>query len=452
MKRHKFILYLTFTIILSGCGSSKQGDQSESQIAQDLEESLFTHIVDAWYPRCLDSLYGGYLPDFEYDWTLSDGLQEKSLVQQSRHLWALSYLYQQYPANSKFLEYAKWGYDFMKENFPDDHYGGLYNSCERSGDPALNSLFFKRSYAQAFAIHGLAKYFEVSGDSTALAMAINTFLWLDEKARDPVHGGYFESLDRDGRPQEAGPDAASKPGYLPHTGLKEFNSSIHILEALTELYRVWPDSLAEIRLEEMYTLFKEKLIHPDGYLVLYFNPDWTSVPKSTMDSLSQGNSWYTQHISFGHDVETAYLLLEAAQALGKGEDEQAYKLAKKLVDHSLDHGWDDEKGGFYYIGYKQEDYVLIHDPHKAWWTQAEGLNALHLMHSLNPNDKRDYYGKFLQLWKYIDTYLIDKENGGWYNYGLDNYPENKTLKKSHNWKASYHNVRGVGEVVQRNRE
>lgn len=452
MKRHKFILYLTFTIILSGCGSSKQGDQSESQIAQDLKESLFTHIVDAWYPRSLDSLYGGYLPDFEYDWMLSEGLQEKSLVQQSRHLWALSYLYQHYPENSEFLDYAKWGYDFMKENFPDHHYGGLYNSCERSGDPALNSLFFKRSYAQAFAIHGLAKYFEVSGDSSALELAVNTFLWLDRKARDPVHGGYFESLNRDGQPQEAGPDAVNNPGYLPHTGLKEFNSSIHILEALTELYKVWPDSLARLRLEEMYDLFIDKLIHPDGYLLLYFYPDWTPVPESVMDSLSQGNSWYTQHITFGHDVETAYLLLEAAKILGKEDDEEAYKLAKNLVDHSLEHGWDDEKGGFFYIGYKQKDYVLIHDPHKAWWTQAEGLNALHLMHNLHPNDSRDYYGKFLQLWEYIDTYLIDKEYGGWYNYGLDNYPENKTRKKSHNWKASYHNVRAMGEVVRRNGE
>lgn len=418
-------------------------------MSETLEKSLFTYIVDAWYPRCLDTIYGGYLPNFEYNWSLSQGSQDKALVQQSRHLWALSCLYQHYPQKDEFLDYARSGYEFIRDHYRDEKYGGLFNSCTIEGMPDKGSLFFKRSYAQAFAIHGLTKYFEVSGDSSALELATITFAWLDNNARDDIHGGYFEQLYREGTPQEAGPEASSRPGYLPFTGLKEFNSSIHLLEALTGLYRVWPDSRVKGRLEEMYTLFKEKLIHPDGYLLLYFYPDWTPVPASVMDSISEGNAWYTQHATFGHDVEIAYLLLEAAKALGKENDSVAHKLAKKLVNHSMEYGWDYEKGGFYYMGYKNEDGMDIYDPHKAWWTEAEGLNALLLMHSLYPEDDKDYYGLFLQLWNYIDHYLIDKEYGGWYNYGLDNFPENRKQKKSHNWKASYHNVRAMVECVGR---
>jgi mannobiose 2-epimerase len=116
------------------------------------------------------------------------------------------------------------------------------------------------------------------------------------------------------------------------------------------------------------------------------------------------------------------------------------------VDHSLRYGWDHDKGGFYYIAFKEMDRVRIFDPHKAWWTEAEGLNALMMMEEKYPGE--GYKEKFLELWSYTDKYLIDKEYGGWYNYGLDNFPENRYHKKAHNWKASYHNVRAMLRCIE----
>ncbi len=445
------VLFL-FSLSCTSGSDSKEGqdnpDLNNDTLVYELEKSLFTYIVDAWYPRCVDTVYGGYIPEFEYDWTMSDGPQDKALVQQARHLWSLSYLYEKYPERDDLLDYARTGFEFIKDNYWDKEKGGMFTMCSREGIPLIESMSYKRSYGQAFAIHGLSQYFESSEDSSALDLAKKIFYWLDKNAHDKIYGGYFESLNRDGTPQLADEDAPNRPGYLPFTGLKEFNSSIHILEAFTGLYEVWPDALLRKRLEEIFILFRDTLINSEGYLELYFYPDWTLVPVETMDSLSEGNYWYTQHVTYGHDVETAFLLLEAAHVLEMEDDIKTKNISKRMVDHSLEMGWDEENGGFYYIGYKTEGKDSIHVDHKAWWVEAEGMNALMMMHERYPDDPMDYFGKFLDLWEYTDEYLIDKKYGGWYNYGLDTYPENRFNKKSHNWKASYHNVRGMVRVVE----
>nr|MDA3824260.1 AGE family epimerase/isomerase [Bacteroidales bacterium] len=283
--------------------------------------------------------------------------------------------------------------------------------------------------------------YKVSGDTEALELAIRTFQWMEDKVHDSIYGGYIECLNRDGSPEEGDTN--------PLIGLKEFNSSLHILEAFTELYRVWPDKLLRERLEEMFLIFRDTIIHPDGYLKLYFYTDWTLVPKEIMlERNGAEGHWYTQHVTFGHDVETAFLLLEAAHELGLEEDHLSHVLAKQLVDHSLEKGWDQKNGGFLYAGHKENGETTIIDDGKAFWVESEGLNALMLMETLYPNDPDDYYYSFLEMWNYIDTYLVDKEHGGWYNFGLDTKPENKTDRKSHNWKGTYHDVRGMVRSIE----
>jgi len=442
------LLSILLILLSNACTSSSQRSAS---LTDELEQSLFNDIIHPWYPRCLDTIFGGYIPNLEYDWSLSDGPQNKALVQQSRHLWTTSFLYEHYPAHPEFLEYATRGYRFIEKHFRDSAYGGLYPMCNRDGSADSTAIQHKRVYGQAFAINGLSQYFRVSNDTSALILAIEIFRWMEMYPHDAVHGGYFETLNRDGTPvwtSRDAPDSVEDPGSFPMGGLKEFNSSLHVLEALTELYRVWPDSLLEMRLREMYTLFRDVFIHPEGHLKLYFYPDWTLVPEEEMERRGQGNYWYTQHITYGHDVETAFLLLEAADALGIREDQKTVILSKKLVDHALENGWDPENGGFYYIGYENNGITTIHVDHKAFWVTSEGLNALMLMYTLYPNDPMDYLGKFCKLWDYTKKYMIDHEYGGWYNYGLDTNPGNRTARKSHNWKATYHDVRGMVRSVE----
>ena len=329
----------------------------------------------------------------------------------------------------------------------DKEFGGFHTFCEKDGPPEEKSIDEKRIYGQAFAVYGLSQYHRMSNDQEALELAKKAFLWMDEYAHDQEYGGYFEFLKRNGTPvQRDGVDKSSLNDNHA-TGLKDYNSSIHLMEAFTELYRVWPDSLVRTRLEEMFFLIRDTFVHPEGYLQLYFYPDWTLVPDNTMDELSEGNDWFTQHFTYGHDVETAYLLLETAHILGWGEDGKTHQIAKRLVDHSLESGWDREVGGFYDAGKEIEGVINIINNRKSWWSQIEGLNALILMHTLYPEDPQDYYKLSVKMWEYMDTYLIDKEHGGWYNHSLDISPESATGRKSHAWKTTYHNARGMVNCI-----
>ena len=108
----------------------------------------------------------------------------------------------------------------------------------------------KNAYGNAFAIYALAAYYKASGDTSALNLAKKSFLWLEKHSHDPVHKGYFQHLKRDGTP-------VVRDETIPSTsdiGYKDQNSSIHLLEAFTELYGVWKHDIVRQRLQEMLYL------------------------------------------------------------------------------------------------------------------------------------------------------------------------------------------------------
>lgn len=442
----KLIPFIAFTlcaVIFSSCILQSKKDADPVRLANTLEESLNNYIIEPWYPRNIDTLYGGYISAFDYDWTLSKNSQVKALVQQARHVWTTSYIYEAYPERNEFLEYSEHGFRFLKDALWDQEFGGFHAYCNQDGTARSESMSEKRIYGQAFGIYSLSQYYRMSQNMEALELAKESFRWMEDHAHDKQHGGYFEFLRRDGSPILSQDASESALGDSPGTGLKDYNSSIHLMEALTELYRVWPDSLVLVRLEEMFFLIRDTFVHPDGYLQLYFYPDWKLVPEETMEKRSPEDHWYTQHFTYGHDVETAFLLLETAHVLGWEDDEKTHRIAKRLVDHSLESGWDHEKGGFFDAGKEKNGEIEIINRQKSWWGLVEGMNALLLMHTLYPEDPQDYHALFLKSWEHIDTYLIDKEYGGWYGAALDTSPQSKEQGKSHIWKTTYHNVRGM---------
>ena len=159
-------------------------------------------------------------------------------------------------------------------------------------------------------------YYQLTHDTAALALAKKAFYWLEDHSHDSLHKGYFQHLQRDGTPIQR---TSNTPAFA-ETGYKDQNSSIHLLEALTELYEVWKDPLVRERLQEMLFLIRDTIITPRGNLTLFFQWDWTpvSIQDSSRDYILHHHN--LDYVSFGHDVETAYLMLEASQTLGFKND------------------------------------------------------------------------------------------------------------------------------------
>jgi mannobiose 2-epimerase len=440
------LLLICTGILLFSCSSPQKVSQSSDQkIIDELSESLNNGILEVWYPRTIDSISGGFLSDFDYKWEMK-GQQNKMIVTQSRHVWTCSTVAEFYPAKKdQFLKIAEHGVQFLKDKMWDAQLGGFFNLVDREGNvlkDEKSDRVIKEAYGNAFAIYGLSAYSRVSGDTTALSMAKKAFLWLDQHSYDPQFGGYFQFLEADGTALKNGLN-----GVPP----KDQNGSIHLLEAFTELYRVWPDPLVKERLLMMLNLIRDKITHPKGYLQLFLNQDLS--PVSYRDSAEEvrKKNWYRDHISFGHDVETAFLMLEASEIAGLENDTITLRKAKKMVDHSIKNGWDNQVGGFYEAGYyfKGQDTVTIIKDTKNWWAQAEGLNSLLMMAKLFPDDPHNYKLLFTKEWEYIDKYLIDHEHGDWYPNGTDKEPDEKMAMKSQIWKGNYHTSRSLMNCLKR---
>ncbi len=431
------VILVLLIILVTHC-KEKSGHEviNWQEISSEINKELNNNILDKWYPVIIDNVEGGYLSNLSSDFEPLEN-QNKMIVTQARHMWTTAMVAKR-QSDETYLKYSAHGLPFLQKMW-DGIYGGFYQNVDRSGNP-IDTI--KTAYGNAFAIYGLSTYFDASGDSAALNLAIKTFSWLEEHSHDPVNLGYFQILSRKG---EVVPSGTDSQGFSP-AGLKDQNSSIHLLEAFTSLYHVWPDASVKERLMEMYHLVKDVMINDRHHLDLFFQPDWTPVSFYGEDRAVILQNAGLDHVSFGHDIETAFLLLEASEALGIPHDEKLLEELKLIVDHAI-LGIDPKNGGLFDQGYyfdHDQPLEIIKDT-KAWWAQAEALNTLLIFHMLYP--KEGYDKQFVNMWNYIKKYIIDSEYGGWYIDGLDTYPNAKEAPKASIWKSTYHNYRALANIL-----
>lgn len=439
--RKSYLIVLTLAIpVMFSCNSVEVIERKI--LSDEMERSMHSEMLNKWYPRSVDIQHGGFLSTFTYDWK-PVGNQDKMIVTQARHIWTNAKVAELYPDQQHYKNNARHGYEFLRDVMWDKTFGGFYTLADRQGNIKDES---KTAYGNSFGIYALAAYYKVSGDKEVLDLAKDAFYWLEKSSHDSVFSGYYQHLSREGTPVVRHDTTPSTSDL----GYKDQNSSIHLLEAFTELYQVWPDSILRTRLKEMLHLIRDTIVTDRGYMTLFFLPDWTPVSFRDSSKATILAHYYLDHVSFGHDMEIAYLMIEASRALGLKDDTTTVNVAKKIVDHSLRAGWDANVGGFYDAGYyfKNDNNLTLIKDTKNWWAQAEGLNTLLLMAYYFPDDPMNYFQKFNTQWRYIKEYVIDHQYGDWYAAGLDKEPKQKTALKGHIWKACYHQYRALSNCVQ----
>ena len=422
-------------------------DQKE-ELAGEFADALRKGIVDRWYPLVVDKECGGYFTNVAYNWKLPPE-QEKMIVTQARHVWTLSKL-ASFLNDRSFETMGLHGYYSLRIHMWDAEYGGFYQIRNRVGGLSdVNGWRDeKRTYGNAFGIYALAALYRQTGNNEILNFAQEAFRWVEEHAYDPKGEGYFEFLTREGKPFDSSSQYKTIASDRSELGFKDQNSSIHLLEAYTELYHVWKSPQLRMQLERLLVLIRDTMVSKEGSLRLFFHPDWSPVSfRDAAEEVRKAN-FGLDHVSFGHDYETAFLMLEASHALGLKNDTRTLAVAKRMLDHAIRFGFDESVGGFYDGGYyfKGETECSIVKDSKNWWAQAEGLNALLLFSKIFPQEKK-YEDHFLKQWKYVRTYIIDPQNGDWFEGGIDKEPHFKTGPKSHMWKCTYHTGRALMNCI-----
>ena len=331
---------------------------------------------------------------------------DKGVIQTARHLWTFSMLGARRPNTPEARALADSAYRFLIERFRDPKDGEFYFTVSRQGKP-VNSK--KQLYAESFAIYALSEYAAAFGSAEAREHALRCFRSIDARAHDSVHGGYDQRKD---------------PGWMTPGAEKETNTHIHLLEAFTSLFRLTSDPLVRARLEELARVTALELMQPEGYVHKEFKLDFTPHGERA--------------VSYGHDIETAWLLLDALEALGSN-DTALFRAAVAMGENSARAGFDPAHGGFY------EEGVAGGAPsklEKIWWVQAEALPGLFRLYQRTGD--ASYLDQLERTLSFIERFQSDAEFGGWY-WGVT--PEGKLGprgdKKGEEWKASYHDTRAL---------
>ena len=386
---------------------------------QHIEADLRQNILLFWINRVVDQAGQTFHGSLTNDLVLDRNVERGALLT-TRILWTYAAAYRQY-RDPAYLAMADHAYADLLARFQDKQHGGFFWSIAANGTVLRDR---KQIYGQAFAIYALSEYHAATGNREPLDQAIATFRLIEKHAREPQHGGYLEAF---GRTWE--PIADMRLSFLDQNDPKSQNTLLHVMEAYTNLLRVWPDAGLNRALTELVEVMLNRVVNfATSHLGLFFANDWTV------------NS---DKLSYGHDIEAAWLLTDAAAALGNATlTTRIHALAIKIADVTLAEGTDTD-GGIYNLGGP----AGIIDFNKEWWPQAEAVIGFLNAHQISRDER--YLAAALHTWDFIAKRLIDRKSGEWFRgVTRDGQLLPGELKVSF-WKCPYHNGRMGLEAVRR---
>ncbi|WP_240155168.1 AGE family epimerase/isomerase [Chitinophaga sp. Cy-1792] len=382
-----------------------------------LQEELY-NILQYWETHTVDSSNGGFIGRISGN-NMADPYAVRGAVLNTRILWTFSAAYNLLQ-EQQWLDLAQRAWLYVEQYFLDKTNGGLYWSVDYNGQPVDTK---KQVYAIAFGVYACSEYYKASGDDSARDTAISLYQTIMQQAFDPQYGGYFEAFAADWSEL---PD--QRLSLKDANEKKSMNTHLHVLEAWTNLYTIWPDANLKTDIQVLLDIFSRRIIHPvHHHLLLFFQEDWTV----------KGDA-----ISYGHDIEAAWLLLEAAEAIKDNTYISAFKkIAMQLSQASLE-GLDADGGLWYEL--LPSAHHLVKEKH--WWPQAEAMvgfiNAWQLSSDLR------YFEHATGSWDFIRDYLLDKKHGEWH-WGVDAFHHPLDEDKVGLWKCPYHNARSCMELIKR---
>lgn len=414
------------------------------QLKIELLCELTNNILPYWMERVLDPR-GGYYGRIDGNGNIVADAP-KGAILNARILWTFASAYrlacsERYQSlfseqqRTAYLTHALRARNVIVEKFCDPQHGGVFWSL----DSTMNPLDTKKQvYAIAFTIYALSEHYRASQDRESLECAKRLFYAIEEHSFDKKRDGYLEAFDR-----EWGALADMRLSEKDQNDAKSMNTHLHILEAYTNLYRVWKDDYLKCQLDNLIHIFLEKIVAENGHLQLFFDENWN--PSSTIQS-------------YGHDIEASWLIVEAAEVLTDSHLIHRCSEVSKLMANAAMEGYCRDRG----MVYEWDEGNLHLDVDRHWWVQAETVVGCYNQYQLTHIDWwRDICR---ECWRFIKRYIVSPE-GEWYWSIKAQAAEGKTLAERIEksvlgvanrvddrvgfWKCPYHNARMCIELIER---
>ncbi|HKP33042.1 MAG TPA: AGE family epimerase/isomerase [Chitinophagaceae bacterium] len=388
-------------------------EQYKAEVSQELE-----NILQYWMKYTPDEINGGFVGKIDHAEKIYREAPKGSVLN-SRILWSFSTAYN-LTKNPEYLQIAKRAFEYILDYFFDKDYGGVYWTVDYKGNPLDTK---KQIYALSFAVYGLSEYYKASNDELAKETAISLYNDIVEHSYDNKYSGYVEALTRDWKEvtdlRLSAKDVNEK---------KSMNTHLHVLEAFSNLYKVWPDQDLKKRVNELVEIFLDHIISKStNHLDLFFDDAWNR--KSEL-------------ISYGHDIEAAWLLQDAAETLDGLTLSAVKKRSVDLADAAAE-GLDID-GGLWYE-YDPVKHHLIKEKHS--WPQAEAMVGFFNAFQITGDEK--YLKQSLKSWQFVQQNIRDNQCGEWYWGVKADYSVMDEEDKVGIWKCPYHNSRACIEIINR---
>ncbi|HEY8500973.1 MAG TPA: AGE family epimerase/isomerase [Clostridia bacterium] len=386
--------------------------QELSTIRNRIHKELVENILPFWEKHMVDSEFGGFYGCAANDLSI-EKTADKSCILNSHVLWTFSAAYSALN-DENYLKTAEHAYRFLKDAFYDNTYGGLYFTVDYKGCPADRR---KKIYAIASGINGLSEFYRATGNNESVSMAVDLYEIIEKNSFDNTYGGYFSAFSEDWKTIDD-----MKLCSKDLKAVKSANTHLHILDACINLYGAYPGSLPKEKLTGLVRLIIEKMYDEcSGQLKLFFTGNWEQV---------------SDIVSFGQSIAASRLIYKAA---GISDDEELMDLAGnvslKMAEAVYDQGYDEVLGGIY----NQRSSPHNIDFDKNWWAQAEAASGF-LNAYMFSGDKK-YSDAILKTWEFIDKYIVDHQNGEWFNTVTRIGNPKMDLPKAETWKSPYSSSR-----------
>jgi mannobiose 2-epimerase len=387
------------------------------QFKEDLENEL-QNILDFWQTKTIDDLNDGFFGQIDNDNKIIVEAPKGSVLN-SRILWTFSAAYNLTKSES-YLKTAERSFKYLRDHFIDKEFSGVYWTVDYKGNPLDTK---KQVYAQAFAIYGFSEFYISSKNEEAKKLAIELYNNVLKYSYDKENGGYIEALTRDWKEiadlRLSKKDANEK---------KSMNTHLHLLEAFANLYRSSTDEKLEEKISELIYIFLNHIIDPQTHhLILFFDEKWNRK---------------SQIVSYGHDIEAAWLIEEAGKIIGNESLLEQVKNQSVNLAIAASDGLDTDGGLWYEYDLEKDD--LVKEKHS--WPQAEAMVGFFNAWQITKVER--FLNRSLASWNFIEQHILDKKNGEWF-WGIkaDNTLMNED--KVGVWKCPYHNSRACIELLKR---
>ena len=298
------------------------------------------------------------------------------------------------------------GIEAILDLFQDKVNGGFYNAITIDGKPANNK---KLAYDQMFVLLSACTA-KVAGSPradellNAIDIVIDKYYWDDQyQMMNNAWDHEFKNLD----------------------SYRGINANMHAVEALCAAFDVTNN---EKYRDRAYLICRRTADvfakNNDWMLPEHFDEKWGVDKDFNIDN--PADPFCPFGVTIGHLFEWSRLVLQLQLQLeGSGlDDSWIMSAAQGFYEKGKKFGWsaDGTDGFVYTIDWDGKPVVRS----RMFWVAAEAVMTAYTLWNFTKDDK--YMKDYTKWWSYIDSHVIDKENGSWF-HELD--PNQKVV--AHTW-------------------